>query len=76
MFKDTSRQPLGDPAKVSAIILDSVNQEPAPKRIVLGTDSWGIIRKALTDRLAAVETQKDLAASTDIPASALSFPTS
>jgi len=67
MIKDTSRVPLGDPEKMSAIIVDSVDQEPAPKRIVLGSDSWGIIRKALTDRLAAVETQKELAASTDIP---------
>jgi len=70
MIKNTSRQPLGDPAKMSAVIVGSVDQEPAPKRIVLGTDSWGIIHKALTDRLAAVDAQKDLAASTDIPASA------
>ena len=70
MIKDTSRQPLGDPEKMSEIILGSVDQEPAPKRIVLGTDSWGIIFKSLTDRLAAVAAQKDLAASTDIPISA------
>lgn len=70
MIKDTSRQPLGDPAKMSKIILDSVDQEPAPKRIVLGSDSWGIIFKSLTDRLAAVAAQKGLATSTDIPASA------
>jgi|SRR5450830_44439 len=67
MIKDTSRLPLGDPAKMSAIIIDSADQEPAPKRIVLGSDSWGIIRKALTDRLAAVEVQKESAASTDMP---------
>ena len=37
---------------------------------VEGTPFWrGIIQKALADRL-AVETQKDLAASTDFPASA------
>jgi hypothetical protein len=70
MMKDTSRQPLGDPAKMAATILGSVDQEPAPKRIVLGSDSWGIIHKALTDRLATVEAQKDSAASTDIAASA------
>jgi NAD(P)-dependent dehydrogenase (short-subunit alcohol dehydrogenase family) len=67
MVKDTSRLPPGDPAKMSAIIVDSVDREPAPKRIVLGSDSWGIIRKALADRLADVEAQKDLAAATDIP---------
>jgi len=70
MMKDTSRQPLGDPAKMAATILGSVDQEPAPKRIVLGSDSWGIIHKALTDRLATVEAQKDSAATTDIAASA------
>ncbi|WP_267554314.1 SDR family oxidoreductase [Rhizobium rhizogenes] len=70
MMKDTSRQPLGDSAKMSAIILASVDQEPAPKRIVLGSDSWGIIFKALTDRLAALSTQKDMAASTDISTNA------
>jgi NAD(P)-dependent dehydrogenase (short-subunit alcohol dehydrogenase family) len=69
MIKDTSRLPPGDPAKMSAIIIDSVDQEPAPKRIVLGTDAFRIIQKALAERLAAVEAQKDLAASTDIPAS-------
>lgn len=68
MMKDTSRQPPGDPALMSAVIVDCVDQEPAPKRIVLGSDSWGIIRKALSDRLAAVDAQKELAASTDIPA--------
>lgn len=66
MLKDTTRLPLGDPAKMSAIIIGSVQQTPAPRRIVLGSDSWGIIRKALTERLAAVEAQQELAASTDI----------
>jgi len=70
MIKDTSRQPVGDPTKMAEIILDSVDHEPAPKRIVLGSDSWGILFKALTDRLAAVAAQKDLAASTDVLASA------
>ncbi len=70
MIKDTSRLPPGDPAKMSAVIIDSVDQEPAPQRIVLGSDAWGIIQKALADRLAAVEAQKGLAASTDIPADA------
>jgi hypothetical protein len=35
---------------------------------VLGTESYTMIQKALTERLAAVEVQKDLAASTDFPA--------
>jgi hypothetical protein len=35
---------------------------------VLGSDAWGIMQKALADRLAAVERQKDLAFSTDFVA--------
>lgn len=41
--------------------------EPAPSRIVLGTDAYGIIRKALTDRLAVIEPQQESAAATDFP---------
>lgn len=67
LFKDTSRLPLGDPAKMSATIIASVDQVPAPKRIVLGSDCWGLITKALTERLAAVEAQKESASLSDFP---------
>ena len=48
-------------------VIGSVDQNPAPKRLVLGGDSYTMIQKALTERLAAVEAQKDLAFSTDFP---------
>jgi NAD(P)-dependent dehydrogenase (short-subunit alcohol dehydrogenase family) len=67
MIKDTSRLPPGDPAKMAKIIIDSVDQEPAPKRIALGSDAYGAIHKALTDRLSALEAQRELAFSTDFP---------
>jgi NAD(P)-dependent dehydrogenase (short-subunit alcohol dehydrogenase family) len=67
MIKDTTRPAAGDAAKMSARIIATADQEPAPKRIVLGSDSWGIIHKALSDRLADVAAQKDDAASTDFP---------
>jgi NAD(P)-dependent dehydrogenase (short-subunit alcohol dehydrogenase family) len=67
MIKDTSRLPCGDPAKMASIIIDSVEQNPAPKRIALGSDSYSSIHKALTDRLASLEVQKNLAFSTDFP---------
>jgi hypothetical protein len=54
---------------MATIIIDSVDPDPAPTRLVLGSDAWGIIQKALAARLAAVETQKGLAASTDFPTS-------
>jgi NAD(P)-dependent dehydrogenase (short-subunit alcohol dehydrogenase family) len=69
-IKDTSRLPIGDPLKMVKIIIDSVEQNPAPKRLVLGSDSFKAMQKALSERLAAVEAQKDLAFSTDFPAGA------
>ena len=66
MIKDTSRLPPGDPARMAKIIIDTVEQIPAPKRSALGSDAYGAIHKALTDRLAVLEAQKDLAYSTDV----------
>jgi hypothetical protein len=43
---------------MAAIIIGSVDTTPAPKRIVLGSDSYGIILNALTQRLADIEPQK------------------
>ncbi len=68
MLADESRPSPGDPAKMAAIIIGSVDTTPAPKRIVLGSDSYGIIVKALTERLADIEPQKEIAASTDFAA--------
>jgi NAD(P)-dependent dehydrogenase (short-subunit alcohol dehydrogenase family) len=62
--------PPGDPAKMASVIIAAAEQSPAPLRIALGTDSFGIIRTSLTDRLAALEAQQDVAASTDFPAGA------
>jgi NAD(P)-dependent dehydrogenase (short-subunit alcohol dehydrogenase family) len=67
MIKDASRLPPGDPAKMAKIIIDSVEQNPAPKRIALGSDAYGAIHKALTDRLAALEAQREVAFSIDFP---------
>jgi len=68
MLQDRSRLPIGDPAKMVRIMIESVDQTPAPKRIALGSDSYAAIQKALTERLAAVEGQRDLAVSTDFRA--------
>jgi NAD(P)-dependent dehydrogenase (short-subunit alcohol dehydrogenase family) len=64
ILQDTSRLPPGDPAKMAKTAVD---QNPAPKRIALGSDAYAAIHKALTERLAALEAQKDLAFSTDLP---------
>jgi hypothetical protein len=66
-LQDTSRLPIGDPSKMVKIIIDSVDQCPAPRRIALGSDSYRMIHKALTERLGILEGQKSLAFSTDFP---------
>jgi NAD(P)-dependent dehydrogenase (short-subunit alcohol dehydrogenase family) len=68
MLADETHPSPGDPAKMAAVIIGSADTTPAPKRIVLGSDSYGIIINALTQRLADIEPQKDLAASTDFAA--------
>jgi hypothetical protein len=53
---------------MAAVIIASVSQTPAPLRIVLGSDAHAFIHTALTERLAALEAQRDVALSTDFPA--------
>jgi len=67
-LEDPSRKPVGDPAKMVKMIIESVDRLPAPKRLVLGSDSYAMIHKALSDRLSDVECQKETAGSTDYPA--------
>jgi NAD(P)-dependent dehydrogenase (short-subunit alcohol dehydrogenase family) len=62
---DRSRPSLGDPAKMAARIIDSVEQEPAPRRLVLGSDSLRFIQAALQERLTDIEAQVETAAQTD-----------
>ncbi len=70
VLQDRSRLPIGDPAKMVEIIIASADHSPAPKRIVLGSDSYTAIMKALSDRLASIEGQKETAFSTDFPPAA------
>jgi NAD(P)-dependent dehydrogenase (short-subunit alcohol dehydrogenase family) len=55
----------GDLAKVAAAIIDAATAPVAPLRLTLGSDAYALIRDQLTARLAALEDQKDVAASTD-----------
>ncbi len=57
---------LGDPRKVASAIIASAEQSPAPKRLTLGSDAYELIHAALTERLANLEVQKELAHSTDV----------
>ncbi|WBB59606.1 SDR family oxidoreductase [Streptomyces sp. WMMC500] len=58
----------GDPQRMAARIIQSAGTEPAPLRMVLGSQALdstlGVLRKRIED----FEAQRDLAASTDFPA--------
>jgi NAD(P)-dependent dehydrogenase (short-subunit alcohol dehydrogenase family) len=58
----------GDPRKIASAIIASADQNPAPKRLTLGSDAYALIHAALTERLADLEAQKELAHSTDVSA--------
>ncbi|PXW24699.1 SDR family oxidoreductase [Paraburkholderia caballeronis] len=55
----------GDPAKMARAMIDSADRNPAPKRLALGSDAYANIRQALTERLAELDAQKDIATATD-----------
>lgn len=57
----------GDPARMATAIIDSVEQNPAPLRMVLGSIALDSTITTLEKRLADFKTQTDLAASTDFP---------
>jgi NAD(P)-dependent dehydrogenase (short-subunit alcohol dehydrogenase family) len=57
---------VSDPAKVAAAIIASVDVEPAPLRLVTGSDSQRYVRDALRERLADIESQEASAATTDL----------
>ncbi|MCZ2810099.1 SDR family oxidoreductase [Modestobacter sp. VKM Ac-2979] len=56
---------IGDPGRMADAMIDSVDQQPAPLRLVLGSDSWAAMSASLEGRLADVRAQRDSAARTD-----------
>jgi NAD(P)-dependent dehydrogenase (short-subunit alcohol dehydrogenase family) len=57
---------MGDPTKMVQAMIDSVERNPAPKRLTLGSTAYNSIRKALTERLAVLDEHKEITLSTDI----------
>jgi NAD(P)-dependent dehydrogenase (short-subunit alcohol dehydrogenase family) len=57
----------GDPARMAARIIESVDVEPAPLRILLGSQALESTLMTLRKRIATFEAQAALAASTDFP---------
>ena len=58
-------QPPGDPARMARAIIDSAAIDPAPLRLVLGSDAQRILAGTLAKRLAEAEAQVESAARTD-----------
>lgn len=56
----------GDPAKMAARMIESVDIEPAPLRQVYGSQALRATIQRLEERLADYKTQTELAASTDV----------
>ena len=56
----------GDPAKMAARIIESVEKNPAPLRMVLGSQALAATIQRLEERVADYKTQTELAASTDV----------
>jgi NAD(P)-dependent dehydrogenase (short-subunit alcohol dehydrogenase family) len=57
----------GDPARMAARIIESVDVDPAPLRMVLGSQALESTLATLRKRIASFEAQTELAASTDFP---------
>jgi hypothetical protein len=57
----------GDPARMATRIIESVDVEPAPLRILLGWQALDSTIATLRTRIEAFEGQRELASSTDFP---------
>lgn len=66
MLEEGISLPPGDPAKMVEIMINSAEKSPAPRRIALGSDAYTVMHKQLSERLASLEAQKELAFSTDV----------
>lgn len=55
----------GDAQKVAAAIIATADQPNPPLRLALGSDAYAAMHRALSERLAELEGQKEIAASTD-----------
>ncbi|MCM2424922.1 SDR family oxidoreductase [Streptomyces sp. RKAG337] len=58
----------GDPQRMAARIIESADTDPAPLRMVLGSQALDSTLGVLRKRIDGFEAQRDLAASTDFPA--------
>ena len=67
VLTERTTQGIGDPALMATAMIESVEQEPAPLRLVLGSDAARAMEAALSARLADVRAQEQSATATDAP---------
>lgn len=67
MISARTAVPLGDPVKMVQIMIESIDLEPAPRRLALGSDCYTVMHQQISSRLEDLEAQKEIAFSTDIP---------
>lgn len=65
ILTERTTEGIGDPARMASAMIASVEREPAPRRLVLGSDAYATMETALTSRLADVRAQRESAAATD-----------
>jgi NAD(P)-dependent dehydrogenase (short-subunit alcohol dehydrogenase family) len=66
VLEEATSVSIGDPARMATLMIDTVDQTPAPRRLVLGSDAWTAMTTALETRLTDIRAQKTVAFSTDI----------
>jgi len=57
--------PFSEPQGIIHAMIASVDQSPAPRRLVMGNGAYSRVRAALVDRLSALDAQKDIALAVD-----------
>jgi NAD(P)-dependent dehydrogenase (short-subunit alcohol dehydrogenase family) len=55
----------GDPDKGGRIIVETIERDDCPKRLLLGSDAVRIVSEELADRIAEIETWKELSVKSD-----------
>jgi NAD(P)-dependent dehydrogenase (short-subunit alcohol dehydrogenase family) len=55
----------GDPTKIACAMIDAVDADRLPQRLLLGSDAYDLVHAALSERLASLEAQWSVALSTD-----------
>jgi NAD(P)-dependent dehydrogenase (short-subunit alcohol dehydrogenase family) len=67
MLDPENGQAPGDPARMAARIIESADADPAPVRLVFGSQALEATLTTLRKRIAGFEAQAELAAATDFP---------